>query len=94
MAGQAEQKDYYRTARGEPFVGIQVGAISFVDEGTEAVLDLFRDRAGINAVLLACHTFDRGTGGRQIPGHPLPDHGAQEYDTFRGGNFARIRPEY
>ena len=35
--------------------------MSFVDEGTEAVLDLFREQAGINAILLACHTFDRGT---------------------------------
>ncbi len=89
------QKDFYRTAQGDPFVGIQVGAVSFVDEGTEAVLDLFRERAGINAVLLACHTFDRGTGGRQIPGHPLPDHGVQEYDLdFHGGNFATIHPQY
>ncbi len=80
---------------GRPFVGIQVGAVSFVDEGTEAVLDLFRERAGVNAVLLASHTFDRGTGGRQIPGHPLPDHGVQEYDRdFCGGNFATIHPQY
>ena len=80
---------------GRPFVGIQVGAVSFVDEGTAAVLDLFKERAGVNAVLLASHTFDRGTGGRQIAGHPLPDHGAQEYDPqFRGGNFATIHPQY
>ena len=92
---QAPADDPYTGPGGEPFVGIQVGAVSFVDEGTEAVLDLFRERAGINAVLLACHTFDRGTGGRQIPGHPLPDHGVQEYDRdFRGGSFARIHPQY
>jgi len=78
------------TIAGRPFVGIQVGAASFVDEGTDAVLDLFRERAGINAVLLASHTFDRGTGGRQIAGHPLPDHGAPEYDPqFRGGALPR-----
>ena len=83
------------TIGGRPFVGIQVGAVSFVDEGTETVLDLFRERAGVNAVLLASHTFDRGTGGRQIAGHPLPDHGVQEYDPqFRGGSFATIHPEF
>ncbi|HEX2034215.1 MAG TPA: hypothetical protein VHS99_08520 [Chloroflexota bacterium] len=83
------------TIDGRPFVGIQVGAVSFVDEGTDALLDLFRDRAGVNAVLLASHTFDRGTGGRQIPGHPLPDHGVQAYDPqFRGGNFATIHREF
>ena len=83
------------TIAGRPFVGIQVGAVSFLDEGTDAVLDLFKEQAGINAVLLASHTFDRGTGGRQIAGHPLPDHGAQEYDPhFQGGNFATIHPEY
>jgi hypothetical protein len=84
----------YRTETGAPFVGIQIGAVSFVDEGTPEVLDLLRERAGVNAILLACQTFDRGTGGRQIPGHPLPDHGEQRYDDFRGGNFAAIHPQY
>ena len=92
--GRRAATDPY-TIEGRPFVGIQVGAVSFVDEGTDAVLDLFKERAGVNAVLLASHTFDRGTGGRQIAGHPLPDHGAQEYDPeFRGGNFATIHPQY
>ncbi len=89
-----EVKDPY-TIAGRPFVGIQVGAVSFVDEGTDAVLDLFEERARVNAILLACHTFDRGTGGRQVRGQPLPDHGVQEYDPdFRGGNFATIHPQY
>jgi len=76
-------------------VAIQVGAISFLDEGVEPVLDLFQTNAGINALFLATHTFDRGTGGRQIEGHPLPDHGVQEYDrAFQGGNFARTHEEF
>ncbi|HEU5315737.1 MAG TPA: hypothetical protein VFX49_06470 [Chloroflexota bacterium] len=94
MTNRAAPTDPY-VIDGRPFVGIQVGAVSFVDEGTEAVLDLFREKAGANAVLLASHTFDRGTGGRQIAGHPLPDHGVQEYDPeFRGGNFATIHPQF
>jgi hypothetical protein len=76
-------------------VAIQVGAVSFLDEGVDQVLDLFQDKAGINNLFLASHTFDRGTGGRQIPGFPLPDHGKQEYDhEFRGGNFARVHPQF
>jgi hypothetical protein len=76
-------------------IAIQVGAISFIDEGVDKVLDQFQEKAGINNLFLASHTFDRGTGGRQIPGYPIPDHGKQEYDLgFRGGNFATIHPQY
>lgn len=88
-------KDFYTTESGAPFVGIQVGAVSFVDEGTEQVLDVFQEKGRINAVLLASQTFDRGTGGRQIAGHPIPDHGVQAYDPeFQGGSFAAIHPQY
>src|ERR1700704_968813 len=61
-------------------VGIQVGAVSFVDEGTEKVLDILQERGGVNTLFLAVFTYGRGIAGRQIPGHPLPDHGKQEYD--------------
>jgi hypothetical protein len=76
-------------------IGIQVGAVSFVDEGVEAVLDVFQQRAHVNALLLAVFTYGRGIAGRQVPGQPLPDHGKQEYDRdFRGGNYARPHPEF
>ena len=76
-------------------VGIQVGAVSFVDEGTEKVLDLFRERASINTLFLATFTYGRGIAGRQVPGQPLPDHGRQEYDLdFHGGNYGTVHPEY
>ena len=79
----------------EKFVGIQIGAVSFVDEGIEPVLDILQERGAINALMLACFTLTRGTGGRQIPSQPLPDHGVQEYDLdFRGGNYAAIHPQY
>src|SRR5213595_3260283 len=78
-----------------PMVGIQVGAVSFVDEGTDRVLDGFQDMAAINTLFLATFTYGRGIGGRQLRGHPLPDHGKQEYDdNFRGGNFATPHPQY
>jgi hypothetical protein len=76
-------------------VGIQVGAVSFVDEGVESVLDRFQREANINALFIASFSYGRGIAGRQIPGQPLPDHGKQEYDTdFHGGNFARTHEQY
>ena len=76
-------------------IGIQVGAISFVDEGTEKVLDELQQRGGVNTLFLAVFTYGRGIAGRQIPGQPLPDHGKQEYDlNFHGGNFATPHPQY
>ena len=58
-------------------IGIQVGAVSFVDEGTEKVLDVLQERGGVNTLFLAVFTYGRGIAGRQIPGQPLPDHGKQ-----------------
>src|SRR5438105_10550637 len=79
----------------EKMIGIQVGAISFVDEGTEKVLDVLQERGGVNTLFLAVFTYGRGIAGRQIPGQPLPDHGKQEYDlNFHGGNFATPHPQY
>ncbi len=84
-----------RTPAEAPMVGIQVGAVSFVDEGTDAVLDQLQELAGVNTLFLATFTYGRGIGGRQVRGSPLPDHGKQEYDdAFRGGNFATPHPEY
>src|SRR3989442_7247479 len=78
-----------------PMVGIQVGAVSFVDEGTDRVLDGFQELAAINTLFLATFTYGRGIAGRQLRGQPLPDHGKQEYDdNFRGGNFATSHPQY
>jgi hypothetical protein len=78
-----------------PMIGIQIGAVSFVDEGTERVLDNLQEMAAVNTLFLATFTYGRGIGGRQVPNQPLPDHGKQEYDTaYRGGNFATPHPRY
>src|ERR1700760_5153796 len=83
------------TTKGK-MIGIQVGAVSFVDEGTERVLDEFQRDALINTLFLATFTYGRGIAGRQVPAQPLPDHGKQAYDTstFYGGNYATIHPQY
>jgi len=81
-------------------IGIQVGAVSFVDEGVEQVLDIFQKDASVNTLFVATFTYGRGIAGRQVPGQPLPDHGRQQYDSgsgpgsFQGGSYTRIHPQY
>jgi hypothetical protein len=63
-------------------IGIQVGAISFVDEGTEKVLDVLQERGSVNTLFLQFSPtveVSRKTDAGSAP----PDHGKQEYDrTF------------
>src|SRR5216117_3100452 len=77
-------------------IGIQVGAVSFVDEGVDGVLDIFLQKGAINTVFLTTFTYGRGLAGRQIPGQPFPDHGSQESDekTFHGGNYATPHAQF
>jgi hypothetical protein len=75
--------------------GIQIGAVSFVDEGTEKTIDALREMAAINTLFVATFTYGRGIAGRQPRPNPLPDHGTQEYDDdFRGGIFFTPHPGY
>jgi len=76
--------------------GIQIGAVSFVDEGVDAVLDILQKRGSINTIFLTTFTYGRGLAGRQIPGQPFPDHGSKDSDekTFHGGNYATVHPEF
>src|SRR5260221_341613 len=77
-------------------IGIQVGAVSFFDEGVAPVLDIFQERGAVNTIFLTTFTYGRGLAGRQVPGQPFPDHGKQESDEsfFHGGNYATPHPEY
>src|SRR5580698_3003330 len=77
-------------------IGLQVGAVSFVDEGVEKALDEFQNDAAINTLFVATFTYGRGIAGRQVPGQPLPDHGKQAYDTdtFYGGSYTKVDPKY
>jgi len=77
-------------------IGIQVGAVSFVDEGVENVLDNVQKLGGVNTIFLTTFTYGRGLSGRQIPGQSFPDHGSQESDekSFHGGNYATVHTEF
>lgn len=87
-------------AAASKMIGIQVGAVSFVDEGVEKVLDVFQKEAAVNTLFVATFTYGRGIAGRQVPGQPLPDHGKQQYDngsgpgTFQGGAYTKYNPAY
>ena len=83
-------------AKQEKMIGIQIGAVSFVDEGVSRVLDECQNSASVNTLFVATFTYGRGIAGRQVPGQPLPDHGSQKYDTdtFFGGSYTKINPKY
>ena len=84
------------TYKARKMIGIQVGAVSFTDEGTEAVLEECQRDAFVDTLFVATFTYGRGIGGRQIPGQPLPDHGKQQYDkdTFVGGCYTHYDRKY
>src|SRR5437870_13508173 len=84
------------TAVSSKMIGVQVGAVSFVAEGTEKVLDVLQEHACVNTLFLAVFTYGRGIAGRQIPGQPLPDHGKRQYDTstFHGGSYTAVHPQF
>ena len=74
------------------FVGIQIGAISFIDEGVEQVLDILQEKAGVNALLISALSWSRGNAGRAAYG--FPDHGVQQPDNLQGGAFYKPDPLY
>jgi hypothetical protein len=81
--------------KNKKMIGIQIGAVSFVDEGVNGALDTLQESANINTLFVTTFTYGRGTAGRQIPGQDFPDHGKREYDTnFYGGCYTKVNPKY
>jgi hypothetical protein len=99
-AASALTSDAAASPANSKMIGLQVGAVSFVDEGVDKALDEIQRDAYVNTLFVATFTYGRGIAGRQSPGQPLPDHGRQEYDTagnanaFHGGSYTRIHPQY
>jgi hypothetical protein len=91
----AASDDAQPSARGKT-VGIQVGSISFIDEGVDTVLDILQTRGRVDTIYLTTFTYGRGLAGRQVPGQPFPDHGVRQSDdgSFHGGNYARPHPRF
>lgn len=76
--------------------GIQIGADSFADEGTEKVLDILEEKGAVNTLYLSTFTYDRGITGRPGPGKNYPGHGIEASDKnyFHGGNYATPHAQY
>jgi hypothetical protein len=74
------------------FVGIQIGAISLIDEGVEPVLDTLQATAGVNALFISALSWSYGNAGRAAYG--FPDHGVAERDNLQGGAFFRANPAH
>lgn len=79
----------------EPFISIQIGPESFVDEGVEHVLDDIKERAACNVALVSTHSFAQGTMGRP-PARFYPRHGKRRATDERwlGGAAVPIDPQY
>jgi len=95
-AGADTQAEEFTPPR-NPVIGIQIDAISFLDEGTEKVLDILQEKAGVNALFMGAFSYGTGITGRQIAGHPFPDHGVQQYQDFthgHGGDYATPHLQY
>jgi hypothetical protein len=77
-------------------VGIQIGAVFFVDEGVEPVLDLLQNKLHVNTRFVAAFAYGRGITRRKIPGQSLPNHGKQkcDTDTFLGRRYAAAHSQY
>jgi hypothetical protein len=66
-----------------------INAISLLDEGTEAVLDILQHSAAATGVLLAVHGFNPEVIDR---GRTWPGHGPKGGSGSLGGLFARSAP--
>lgn len=77
-----------------PMVAIQIGAVSFVDEGVDKCLETLASTGGVNTLMAAVFTYGTGLAGRQSHDQPLPDHGVQKYDRIHGGSYTAIHPEF
>lgn len=98
LAASAARTEAFASPPSQPgkMIGIQLGAVSLLDEGTDKVLEECRRDAFVNTLFIATFTYGRGIAGRQIPGQPLPDHGKQQYDTdtFVGGCYTKYDSKY
>ena len=69
----------------DAFVGVQVGVISFIDEGVDGTLDTLQQRGAVNAICVSALSWARGNAGRAL--FSFPDHGVAEPDNLQGGAF-------
>lgn len=78
-------------AAARKMIAIQIGAVSFVDEGIEACLDILQERGAVNTLMPAVFSYSSGTAGRHSD---FPGHGKKGDTSIVGGNYATVHPEY
>ena len=78
------------------FIGIQISPVSFVDEGTDALLDRLKDRFGVNVLFVGTISWLGLKVGRRISWKldGWPDHGARNPKPLKGGSYIAEHPEY
>jgi hypothetical protein len=59
-ATAAQSSDPVAKPSAKQTIGIQIGSISFLDEGTEKVLDILQEKACVNTLFLATFTYGNG----------------------------------
>lgn len=93
---KANQEPRIKKIKADKSIGIQIGAVSFMDEGVEQTLDILQEKGAVNTLYIGAFSYDRGIVGRQIPGRTFPDHGVQKSDEdfFHGGNYATPHAEF
>jgi hypothetical protein len=86
---------YREMAVSVPFVSIQIGPESLIDEGVEHVLDDIKHRASCNAALISTHSFAHGTIARP-PDAIHPGHGKRVApgERWLGGAYIPVDPQY
>ena len=80
----------------ERFVGLQMGPVSFADEGVEPLLDMLGGRFGVNSLMIGTVSWLGLKVGRRVsrPLEGWPDHGSQSDEPLRGGSYLTPRPQY
>ena len=79
------------TKASDPFVGMQISPISFMDEGVDAVLDTLQHRVGVNVLMIGTISWLGLKVGRRISAEleGWPDHGVPAPYTMQGGSYIK-----
>jgi hypothetical protein len=78
------------------FVGIQISPVSFIDEGVGPLLDMLKERFGINVLLIGTISWLGLKVGRRISWKidGWPDHGARDSQPLKGGSYIADHPQF
>jgi len=70
LTAAAAQPNLQAAATDKKMIGMQVGAVSFVDEGVDKVLDVFQQDASVNTLFVATSPTAEASPAGRFPGSP------------------------